>query len=52
MAPLPRVIYSAWLQAVAQAPAVVQCCFTRWTRLNPDYRLQVLDAKDATTLLV
>jgi len=52
MAPIPRVIYSAWLQGLAQVPAVVQLCFTRWARLNPEYRLQMLDATHAAALLV
>ncbi len=51
MASVPRVIYSAWLQGAAQAPAVVQSCFQRWARLNPEYQLRVLEASDAATLL-
>jgi Capsular polysaccharide synthesis protein len=51
MTSVPRVIYSAWLQGVAQAPAIVQLCFTRWARLNPEYQLRVLDASDAAALL-
>lgn len=51
MASVPRVIYSAWLQGAAQAPAVVQLCFERWARLNPDYQLRVLEASDAAALL-
>lgn len=51
MASVPRVIYSAWLQGAAQAPAVVQSCFQRWARLNPEYQLHVLEASDAATLL-
>jgi mannosyltransferase OCH1-like enzyme len=45
------VIYSAWLQGAAQAPSVVQSCFQRWARLNPEYQLHVLEASDATALL-
>jgi hypothetical protein len=48
---VPRVIHSAWLQGAAQAPAIVQLCFSRWTRLNPEYQLRVLQASDASTLL-
>jgi len=51
MTSVPRVIHSAWLQGVAQAPAIVQLCFTRWARLNPEYQLRVLDASDAAALL-
>lgn len=51
MASVPRVIYSAWLQGAAQAPAIVQLCFNRWARLNPDYQLRVLEASEAAALL-
>lgn len=51
MASIPRVIYSAWLQGAAQAPAVVQLCFQRWARLNPEYQLRVLEASDVAALL-
>jgi hypothetical protein len=51
MALLPRVIYSAWLQGAAQAPAIVQLCFQRWARLNPEYQLRVLVASDAAAVL-
>jgi Capsular polysaccharide synthesis protein len=51
MASVPRVIYSAWLQGVAQAPPIVQLCFSRWARLNPEYQLRVLEASDATAAL-
>src|ERR1700757_4272381 len=52
MASVPRVIYSAWLQGAARAPAIVQLCFTRWARLNPAYQLRVLEASDAAALLM
>jgi len=51
MASIPRVIYLAWLQGAAQAPAIVQLCFQRWARLNPEYQLRVLEASDAAALL-
>lgn len=51
MASVPRVIYSAWLQGVAQAPAIVQLCLARWARLNPDHEMRVLDAQAAAALL-
>lgn len=51
MISVPRVIYSAWLQGAAQAPAIVQLCFTRWARLNPECRFQALDISDAKALL-
>lgn len=52
MALLPRVIYSAWLQGAAQAPAIAPFCFQRWARLNPEYQLRVQEASDAAALLV
>ena len=51
MALLPRVIYSAWLQGAAAAPAIVQLCLSRWARLNPEYQVRVLEATDAAALL-
>lgn len=51
MAFVPRVIYSAWLQGAAQAPALVRLCFERWARLNPEYQLRVIEASEAAAIL-
>ncbi len=47
----PRIIFSAWLQGVASAPAIVQLCLERWARLNPAHELHVLDAAESADLL-
>jgi hypothetical protein len=44
---MERVIYSAWLQGLDQAPPLVQLCLERWRSLNPDHELRVLDAAAA-----
>lgn len=47
---IPKVIYSLWLQGRDQTPPVVRLNFDRWTKLNPAYRLQVLDRHDVDAL--
>lgn len=51
MVPIPRVVYSAWLQGAARAPAMVQLCLARWAELNPGHQIQVLDAQATAALL-
>ena len=43
---VPPIIYSMWLQGVDQAPPIVRLNFERWERLNPGYRLKVLEGAD------
>lgn len=43
---VPPIIYSMWLQWVDQAPPIVRLNFERWERLNPGYRLKVLEEAD------
>jgi capsular polysaccharide synthesis protein len=47
----PKTIYSLWLQGRDRAPEIVECNFELWSRLNPGYRLQVLDSSDVERLL-
>ncbi len=49
--PVPRQIYTLWLQGVEQAPRFVQWNLARWRMLNPDYSLTVLNAEDVAGLL-
>jgi hypothetical protein len=48
---IPRVIYSLWLDGEDKAPDLVRVNFTRWTKLNPHYKLKVLDRSDAEAIL-
>lgn len=47
---VPKTIYSLWLQGREAAPDLVRFNFERWTALNPDYRLRVLDRRDVLEL--
>jgi len=49
---IPKIIYSLWLQGIAQAPALVRLNFTRWAQLNPEYQLKILDRQDVDALFV
>ncbi|HWD37677.1 MAG TPA: FkbM family methyltransferase [Fimbriimonas sp.] len=49
--PMPRMIYSLWLQGRQSAPEIVEYNFQRWERLNPGYELRVLDEKAVDELL-
>jgi hypothetical protein len=49
--PLPRIIYSLWLQGLEDAPPLVRFNLKRWSDLNRDYELRVLTRKDAHALL-
>ena len=48
---LPRIIHTVWLQGEDAAPPLVRLNQRRWTRLNPDHRLQVLDEAGVMELL-
>jgi hypothetical protein len=48
---MPRVIYSLWLQGEKQAPDIVRLVFQRWSSLNPNYELRILDGEDVDELL-
>ena len=48
---VPKVIYSLWLQGKEEAPDLVRLNFERWARLNPHYRLKILDRNDVEPLL-
>jgi tetratricopeptide (TPR) repeat protein len=45
-----KTIYSLWLQGRDAAPDLVRLNFERWTALNPDYQLKVLDRRDVDEL--
>jgi hypothetical protein len=51
VAEVPRTIYSLWLQGLEDAPAIVRLNFERWTRLNPGYRMEILDQVAVAELL-
>jgi FkbM family methyltransferase len=40
---VPKTIYSLWLQGADQAPRIVCAALERWSALNPEYELRVLD---------
>jgi len=48
---IPKLIHSLWFQGRDNAPDLVRLNFARWARLNPDYRLQVLERRDVEALL-
>lgn len=47
----PKKIYSLWLQGVENAPEIVRLNFHRWAKLNPEYKLVVLDQAQALDVL-
>jgi hypothetical protein len=47
---IPKIIWSLWLQGREEAPDLVRLNFDRWTRLSPDYRLEILDQRDVDAL--
>lgn len=49
--PVPRVIYSLWLDGSETAPEMVRLNLARWRRLNPSYEIRVFDRGDAAALL-
>ncbi|MEP1201342.1 capsular polysaccharide synthesis protein [Tateyamaria sp.] len=49
--PLPRRIYSLWMQGAQNAPPLVRWNFDRWQRLNPSYDLIILDETSCQTYL-
>ncbi len=49
--PIPKIIYSLWMQGSDNAPDIVRINFDQWERLNPDYKLIVLDEKTAAPYL-
>ncbi len=49
--PLPRQIYSLWMQGEENAPPLVRWNFERWRSLNPDFELVVLDDKTSRPYL-
>lgn len=48
---VPQHIYALWMQGEDHAPPLVKMCLRRWRRLNPDYKLVVLDRKDVEEVL-
>lgn len=40
---LERTVWSYWQQSEERAPEIVRLCFESWRRLNPGWRLHVLD---------
>lgn len=40
---LPRIIWALWFQGEENAPEIVRCCLESWRRLNPGWRVVVLD---------
>lgn len=44
---LPRIIWIYWEQGLDNAPDLVRQCVESWQRLNPDWRLVVLDEASA-----
>ncbi len=48
---MPKRIYTLWLQGSDNAPDIVRINFDQWERLNPDYKLIVLDEKTAAPYL-
>ena len=49
MATIPRILYMLWLQG--ERPGIVRMNFERWARLNPNYRLEILDQSAALAVL-
>jgi hypothetical protein len=47
----PRILHALWLQGLENAPPLVRFNLDRWVRLNPGYRLNVLDQADVDRLL-
>ncbi len=43
----PKIIYSFWMQGRENAPEIIRINFDRWERLNPDYKVIILD-KDSS----
>jgi hypothetical protein len=43
----PKRIYSLWIQGEDAAPDLVRFNWDRWSRLNPDYELVILDGPSA-----
>lgn len=43
----PRIIYTLWIQGEAAAPDLVRFNWDRWSRLNRDYELVILDGPAA-----
>ncbi len=43
----PKIIYAFWMQGRENVPEMVRINFDRWERLNPDYKLIVLDKETA-----
>lgn len=48
---VPKIIHSLWMQGVEQAPEIVRVCLARWSELNPDYTLHVLNRDDVAKRL-
>ena len=48
---VPKTIYSVWFQGLEAAPDLVRFNYERWSALNPDYRVTVLDRRDVLELL-
>lgn len=48
---VPRVIYSLWLQGEVDRPELVRLCLARWSELNPEHELRVLDSAAVEELL-
>ena len=48
---LPKTIYSVWFQGLEAAPDLVRFNYEKWSALNPDYRVTVLDRRDVLELL-
>ncbi|MCU0529980.1 MAG: capsular polysaccharide synthesis protein [Cyanobium sp. Prado107] len=40
---LPRIVWALWFQGEENAPEIVRCCLASWRRLNPGWRVVVLD---------
>lgn len=40
---VPRVVWMLWLQGWDRAPALVRACADTWRRLNPGWRVRLLD---------
>lgn len=51
MAPIPKIIWTLWLQGWDQAPEIVQACLATWRKHNADWTIHALTASDLNTFL-
>jgi hypothetical protein len=47
----PKCIYSLWIQGESTAPDLVKLNWDRWSHLNPEYELKILDGIEARSCI-